>query len=122
MHIKFDLFKYASYKCSKFIVLPDSSGELPYRPGCRGITLIWAFYYTEAVVRDNLHSHLFNLTIILQDNCLLISNPLQEDLDSDGWGNVCDNCPAVSNPSQKDTDGDEMGDECDDDIDNDGTV
>ncbi|XP_037794199.1 cartilage oligomeric matrix protein-like [Penaeus monodon] len=55
------------------------------------------------------------------DNCLLISNPLQEDADSDGWGNVCDNCPSVSNPRQKDTDGDELGDECDDDIDNDGT-
>jgi cysteine-rich repeat protein len=32
------------------------------------------------------------------DNCPLVSNPLQEDMDMDGKGNVCDLCPAEPNP------------------------
>ncbi|MFC1476226.1 SBBP repeat-containing protein [Candidatus Zixiibacteriota bacterium] len=54
------------------------------------------------------------------DNCPGISNPGQEDNDSDGLGNDCDNCPETANPLQNNNDGDEWGDACDDDDDNDG--
>ncbi|ROT63650.1 thrombospondin [Penaeus vannamei] len=57
-----------------------------------------------------------------EDNCPLVSNPLQEDADFDARGDRCDNCPYVPNPEQKDTDGDFVGDDCDDDIDNDGIL
>ena len=67
------------------------------------------------------------------DNCPGKSNPLQEDLDNDGKGDLCDddddgdgvedtldNCMMVANPDQKNTDGDGEGNACDDDDDNDG--
>jgi PKD repeat protein len=65
------------------------------------------------------------------DNCPLVSNPNQEDVDGNGIGNACqdtdadavldinDNCPLVSNQNQANIDGDSMGDVCDPDRDND---
>jgi hypothetical protein len=47
------------------------------------------------------------------DNCPGISNPAQEDDDSDGQGRPCDNCPATFNPDQQDSDSDDAGDACD---------
>jgi hypothetical protein len=42
------------------------------------------------------------------------------DADGDGYNHDIDNCPLISNPTQADLDGDGVGDACDSDIDGDG--
>ncbi|HLF16963.1 MAG TPA: thrombospondin type 3 repeat-containing protein, partial [Candidatus Thermoplasmatota archaeon] len=67
------------------------------------------------------------------DNCPLVPNLQQADLDEDGFGDACDedadgdgwrnfldNCAMTPDPSLHDQDQDRKGDACDDDDDNDG--
>jgi len=61
----------------------------------------------------------------INDNCVLVENRNQEDIDKNGLGDVCDdfdrdgllnskdNCPDNPNYDQHDEDGDGMGDACD---------
>jgi hypothetical protein len=78
------------------------------------------------------------------DNCLLITNPNQENTDSDSAGDACDafpndanesvdadgdgvgnnsdNCPIAANPGQENDDNDALGNVCDTDDDNDGVA
>lgn len=56
----------------------------------------------------------------LKDNCVLVPNVDQRNIDEDDFGDACDNCRAVKNNDQRDTDVDKFGDECDEDIDGDG--
>jgi len=66
------------------------------------------------------------------DNCRLVPNADQGDLDADGTGDACDpdidgdgvanaddNCPVDYNPGQADNEADDLGDVCDPDDDND---
>ena len=49
----------------------------------------------------------------LDDNCFAVSNPGQENSDTDELGDACDNCNTIANPGQEDSDGDDIGDVCD---------
>ena len=52
------------------------------------------------------------------DNCPLVYNAEQTDVDVDGHGNLCDNCVVIANAGQEDLDEDLVGDVCD--LDDDG--
>jgi len=61
------------------------------------------------------------------DNCPIVANADQSDIDGDGFGDACDNCVGTSNPNQEDWDADGTGDACGDlpsgtlsDVDSDG--
>ena len=47
------------------------------------------------------------------DNCVVVANAQQRDVDLDLSGDACDNCIATFNPAQTDFDGDLEGDSCD---------
>ncbi len=70
------------------------------------------FYQTANNYDDDMHDD-------DEDNCPLIVNNNQSDIDEDGTGDVCDNCPKFENADQADLDGDGIGDPCDNDADGD---
>ena len=49
----------------------------------------------------------------LGDNCPLVSNAVQGDVDADSCGDACDNCPSLANVDQADPDADALGSACD---------
>jgi len=61
----------------------------------------------------------------VRDNCVVVANTDQEDIDENSRGDACDdfdqdglinakdNCPDSPNRNQADTDGDKIGDTCD---------
>ena len=53
------------------------------------------------------------------DNCPIVPNTDQSDVDNDFVGDDCDNCIDFSNSNQADLDGDGSGNTCDKDDDND---
>ena len=38
----------------------------------------------------------------------------EDDLDKDGWNDLCDNCPTIYNPEQRDSNGNGVADACED--------
>ena len=69
----------------------------------------------------------------VEDNCIDVYNPEQQNLDGDEFGDLCDydddgdgvldtadGCPFIPDPARTDTDGDGRGDACDEDDDGDG--
>jgi len=56
----------------------------------------------------------------LQDNCPLVVNPSQGDIDNDGKGDLCDDDDNNDGITDSDFDGDGIGDKADTDDDNDG--
>lgn len=90
-------------------------------PNSRGLGVIW--YENPTITPlDTDHDGVPDAS----DNCLLVPNPSQEDLDEDDIGDACDddvdgdgalntgdNCPTTSNADQADADADMVGDVCD---------
>jgi hypothetical protein len=82
---------------------------------------IWRWEYYELILAGDPQIYLVSecidsdndLVCDNDDNCVDVSNPLQEDVDDDTVGDSCDNCIHVFNPDQTDTDGDMIGDACD---------
>ena len=64
--------------------------------------------YSLLIVKD-----LCNLGILDgADNCPLVANPGQENIDTDSVGDACDNCINVNNDDQRDANQNGVGDAC----------
>jgi hypothetical protein len=97
-------------------------GELTIAVGEADGSTTLVYVHAESLPRDADGDGVPNFN----DNCLELSNPAQEDADSDGigdacavdgdsdgWSDVLDNCPAQPNPDQANSDGDPRGNVCD---------
>ena len=104
--------------------VPSAAAELPgnaYKILEKADAIIHAGDYQVASVIDTLQSIApFYGVCGNMDNCPLLANSNQADVDNDGFGDACDNCPSISNPGQEDQDHDGAGDVCDGDRDGDG--
>jgi len=115
----FDL-KYAYYDGSWHIETVDSDGDVGnYTSIALGNRDTPHISYFDNTTGDLKYAFLtcqddFDCDGILDDdNCPLVSNPVQEDIDEDKVGDICDNCPNSPNANQEDVDGDDVGDVCD---------
>jgi len=99
----------------------DTLRILAYMLACC-VALLWNALPAEAYASDSDGDTIIDS----EDNCPLVYNPDQADLDGDGVGDACDpdrdgdgvvnvvdNCPGVYNPSQVDSRQNGRGDACD---------
>jgi Thrombospondin type 3 repeat len=134
-------FNVVSKKSIRFLALPNNSYTIYVNPEILKRNDLYTsespnFNTNDGVKKLGLLNISTNPTFVLsdidddkipdiKDNCVNVSNPLQEDININGRGDLCDdfdsdgvinskdNCPDVVNRNQKDTDGDGLGDSCD---------